>query len=427
MMTQSVSDSRLGDTMPLLKELEALMATRCDPFDNDIGELPMLVFFLCERHTHYVDIAWSSEELQFMPQLSAALLGTIGCSSEWIKDSTRVKAAELLTTIVASFPAHRVTNRMSQAFKRDAVSSALRTMRNLVPFDGREGRVLVVRFLSALSSFGLNRCLTAELVPQHLIWAVGVNILPEMRCACQCCEFRRRLIKLARERDECGVPGTADAMRTVCDSIRDAGLADIISNVLQFEARDRDLAHEVETGLGHKVEMGRDVGTRVGQESATTLGGAGLREEQRDVPQDRTELRVTPNCPDTAGHSPSQATCGPKKVATVAHSQPFAGADALALVPLSTEKKPDGKADQSNLPPRDFFNPLAFGDAWKAHWAISGNRDAEAADDVYLHVAWAAMLTSWAFERGCSVSVLRAADLAAHLQRIFEADSARDQ
>eukprot|EP00921_Rhytidocystis_pertsovi_P010308 GHVQ01016593.1.p1 GENE.GHVQ01016593.1~~GHVQ01016593.1.p1 ORF type:complete len:353 (+),score=71.23 GHVQ01016593.1:642-1700(+) len=56
----------LGDVGGVIQELSGMLCKEMNPFDDDLGYLPLLVYFLSERHKYYVDINWMPGELRFM-------------------------------------------------------------------------------------------------------------------------------------------------------------------------------------------------------------------------------------------------------------------------------------------------------------------------------------------------------------------------
>ena len=52
------------------------------------------------------------------------------------------------------------------------------------------------------------------------------------RCPCNTCEFQRRLLKLARNRDELGVQASTEAKRQICYALVRAGVVDFLTQVL---------------------------------------------------------------------------------------------------------------------------------------------------------------------------------------------------
>lgn len=73
--------------------------------DDDLGSLPLLTYFLCERHTHYVDVMWNSEDLTFMAEF---LLGHISILfNSNIPEKDRIVAVNNLYGALLSYPPHR--------------------------------------------------------------------------------------------------------------------------------------------------------------------------------------------------------------------------------------------------------------------------------------------------------------------------------
>lgn len=76
--------------------------------DNDLGTMPMLSYFLCERHTHYVDIEWNAEELQLTQLFLDAFIARIA-SEQNANDplAYRLSAINVLSNVLVSYPPHR--------------------------------------------------------------------------------------------------------------------------------------------------------------------------------------------------------------------------------------------------------------------------------------------------------------------------------
>lgn len=71
---QAGEEMSSAHTEQLLSVYQVLQLIELDPFDDDMGLVSLLNYFLSERHSYYVDIHWRDSELSHMQIFLSALL-----------------------------------------------------------------------------------------------------------------------------------------------------------------------------------------------------------------------------------------------------------------------------------------------------------------------------------------------------------------
>eukprot|EP00922_Rhytidocystis_sp_ex-Travisia-forbesii_P048381 GHVS01072054.1.p1 GENE.GHVS01072054.1~~GHVS01072054.1.p1 ORF type:complete len:802 (+),score=121.31 GHVS01072054.1:1402-3807(+) len=226
----------LGDVMGILQEFSSLLCKEFNPFDDDIGYIPLLVYFLSERHKYYVDINWMPHELTFMKiwiEAHLALLST-PTSSASLPLNTRLAAVNTLYVSLLTFPPHRVVSQMAECFHTEGCNALVEALKGLPSMmETAKGRRRLSQLLSAVTFFGLGLQVSWELTHSQLLWATSVNLAKQLRCPCSKCEMHRRLQKVARNRDEFGVIKAQQAKQGICIGFVEGGGVDLLLVVLQ--------------------------------------------------------------------------------------------------------------------------------------------------------------------------------------------------
>eukprot|EP00922_Rhytidocystis_sp_ex-Travisia-forbesii_P048385 GHVS01072058.1.p1 GENE.GHVS01072058.1~~GHVS01072058.1.p1 ORF type:complete len:808 (+),score=148.53 GHVS01072058.1:1402-3825(+) len=231
----------LGDAMGILQEFSSLLCKEFNPFDDDIGYIPLLVYFLSERHKYYVDINWMPHELTFMKiwiEAHLALLST-PTSSASLPQNTRLAAVNTLYVSLLTFPPHRVVSQMAECFHTEGCNALVEAVRGLPALmETAKGRRRLSQLLAAVTFFGLGLQVSWELTHSQLLWATSVNLAKQLRCPCSKCEMHRRLQKVARNRDEFGVIKAQQAKQGICIGFVEGGGLQLLLDVLKRITRE---------------------------------------------------------------------------------------------------------------------------------------------------------------------------------------------
>ncbi|KAL8432438.1 hypothetical protein Efla_000215 [Eimeria flavescens] len=252
----------------ILRVYDVYLLIEVDPFDDDMGLVSLLNFFLSERHAYYIDIHWRENELSHMQLFVSALLrllafqsaekGVLCLSSQSTSNSQeasprqkpescmhlKLEAARLLRSALWTFPPHRVVSRMALAFSRVRCAELLRGCSSMLADSSSSSLADVdllavqVEVVAAVAFFGVGPAIIRQAVPAALAWScssfvesggqICLHHAHPFRCPCSSCEFQRRLLKLLRNRDELGVQTSAEAKRQICFSLVRAGVTDFL-------------------------------------------------------------------------------------------------------------------------------------------------------------------------------------------------------
>lgn len=231
---QRSTNPAFGDVSPLLRFFTVLMAREVDPYDNDLGVMPMLTYFLCERHTHYVDIEWNAEELTLMQTFLESLISFVSSSKQAaVTETDRVTAMNLIHSVLLSYPPHRVVTSAASVFNMERCALFFRSIEDLdLLWRTPTGRYRIAQLVFSIACFGIGPFIASDLPLSQLVLTLNSALLPELRCPCSRCEFFRRLQRAVRERDEFGVSKAADAKKNICLVLVQSGIVELLEKLL---------------------------------------------------------------------------------------------------------------------------------------------------------------------------------------------------
>ncbi|KAL8274091.1 hypothetical protein Esti_001933 [Eimeria stiedai] len=259
-----------------------------DPFDDDMGLVSLLNFFLSERHSYYIDIHWRENELSHMQAFISSLLklasfraglpegfscvSTQSTASESSLPDTpthkaidsalhlSTEAARLLHVCLWTFPPHRVVSRMALSFSRVRCAELLRSF-SCSSIDSESGSLseakllqLKVETVAAIAFFGVGPSLTRKAARAALAWSCSSFACRDERCPCSSCEFQRRLLKLLRCRDELGVQASTEAKRQICFALVRANVTDFLDQALRATITAETGSAEIQQVVGNILE-----------------------------------------------------------------------------------------------------------------------------------------------------------------------------
>ncbi|KAL8430323.1 hypothetical protein ACSSS7_005991 [Eimeria intestinalis] len=280
----------------ILRVYEVYQLIEVDPFDDDMGLVSLLNFFLSERHSYYVDIHWRENELSYMQEFISSFLKLVSFRANQVEPFSGVstqstasessltdapnhnktiestshlsaEAARLLHACLWTFPPHRVVSRMALSFSRVKCAELLRAfsffsignenvsllevkllqektwefkgiLLQVYPFKNSRDAQLMhllqqVETVAAIAFFGVGPALTRKAVRAALSWSCSSFACRDERCPCSSCEFHRRLLKLLRCRDELGVQSSTEAKRQICFSLVRANVTGFLDQALR--------------------------------------------------------------------------------------------------------------------------------------------------------------------------------------------------
>jgi len=177
-----------------------------DTFDDELNELPLLVFFLCERDRFGSDILWQHNQMLLMPLFLSSLEIFI---KEWysLPSDFFNTLLNICSIVLSWYPTPRITVK-TQELCYHARSSLIR----VIPTLSEENYVSALNLLENLSVFSLPsihyRDSPITLSVHYLLILSGVeklqsgadnNAITFHRCPCTCCEWRRNLHKIVAD------------------------------------------------------------------------------------------------------------------------------------------------------------------------------------------------------------------------------------
>jgi hypothetical protein len=147
----------IGSITGVLRFFSILLVQQVDPYDENLGVLPMLTYFLCERHTHSVDIEWNQHELTLMMQFLDSLIQIITAKTDaHIQQSDKLTCLHLMSNVLKSYPPHRVVNSAIYVFSVERCKKFFTSLEEFSElWNNPRHTLLVGEILFSICSFGL--------------------------------------------------------------------------------------------------------------------------------------------------------------------------------------------------------------------------------------------------------------------------------
>ncbi|XP_053992728.1 uncharacterized protein LOC128883897 [Hylaeus volcanicus] len=230
----------IGSISGILRFFSILLVQQVDPYDENLGVLPMLTYFLCERHTHSVDIEWNHHELTLMMQFLDSILQIVTAKANAnVEQSDILTCLHLMSSALKSYPPHRVVNSAIFVFSVERCKKFFTALEEFTElWKNPKHTLLLGEILFSICSFGLGPSISADLPISVLMLNIQSCLLPQLRCPCTQCEFLRRIQRAARERDELGVTKAAESRKQLCFALIQADIMRLLMKLLSTMGTD---------------------------------------------------------------------------------------------------------------------------------------------------------------------------------------------
>ncbi|OII76010.1 hypothetical protein cand_007560 [Cryptosporidium andersoni] len=236
LMSKGTEDEQdLGSLNLIIEQFSLLSSLQIQSYDEEIGEISMLIYFLTERHRYYIDIHWKSHELTYMGLFLKShftyLISIIEDKSKNFSESPSLLLITLknIDITIRGFPPHRITPSTLEvlidqstwdtlSFSVNHVISSIFEISAKI-LDIKEGNYEVLkvyiqclnvlyRIISFIPIIGTSPALQYHIVPS--VYHIGIQrlLLSQYagsvitRCACSNCEKYRKIQKLCRTKED---------------------------------------------------------------------------------------------------------------------------------------------------------------------------------------------------------------------------------
>ncbi|KAJ1610773.1 hypothetical protein OIY81_1949 [Cryptosporidium canis] len=251
----------------IVEQFSLLSSFTLQSFDEDIGEISMLIFFLTERHRYYVDVNWKSNELKYM---GIFLQSHFQFLYSAIKSLNNLEKSEgisiLLLTLknievaIRSFPAHRIVPNMVKVLTENStweiisqlsetiISNTLElvfeqkekskndNVNILMQF--RECTLMLIQILTYFPTIGTSAGINRHIIPSfqqiglQKLFLTQSNSMVSIRCSCRYCENCRKIQKICTKREELIIKESIPLLQELVEVFMRNNALDMLSNLI---------------------------------------------------------------------------------------------------------------------------------------------------------------------------------------------------
>ncbi|KAJ1613350.1 hypothetical protein OJ253_198 [Cryptosporidium canis] len=251
----------------IVEQFSLLSSFTLQSFDEDIGEISMLIFFLTERHRYYVDVNWKSNELKYM---GIFLHSHFQFLYSAIKSLNNLEKSEgisiLLLTLknievaIRGFPAHRIVPNMVKVLTENStweiisqlsetiISNTLElvfekkekskneNVNILMQF--RECTLMLIQILTYFPTIGTSAGINRHIIPSfqqiglQKLFLTQSNSMVSIRCSCRYCENCRKIQKICTKREELIIKESIPLLQELVEVFMRNNALDMLSNLI---------------------------------------------------------------------------------------------------------------------------------------------------------------------------------------------------
>ncbi|KAF7458396.1 Armadillo-type fold containing protein [Cryptosporidium felis] len=251
----------------IIEQFSLLSSFTLQSFDEEIGEISLLIFFLAERHRYYVDVNWKSRELRYMGIFLHSHFQFLYSAIKFYSDFERDEGPSLLLltlknieVAIRGFPAHRIVPNMAKVLTENLTWELIELVSEMIISNTIEliselkGKTLtnhtrvlsqfrecaqtliqIITYLPTIgTSSGINKLISPSLTQiglQKLLLTQNNGIVGN-RCSCKYCENCRKIQKVCTQRDELIIKETAPFLRELIEVFIRNNALDILSNLI---------------------------------------------------------------------------------------------------------------------------------------------------------------------------------------------------
>ncbi|OII72507.1 uncharacterized protein cubi_00502 [Cryptosporidium ubiquitum] len=251
----------------IIEQLSLLSSFTLQSFDEEIGEISMLIFFLTERHRYYVDVNWKSNELKYM---GIFLQSHFRFLYSAIKSFNKFEKTEgpsiLLLTLknievaIRGFPAHRIVPNMVKALTENStweiiafvaeiiISNTLELLleqkeksennNTNILMQFRECALVLVQIITYFPTIGTSPGINKHIIPSLIqigfqkLFLTQSNNMVSIRCSCRYCENCRKIQKICTKREELIIKESVPLLKELIDVFMKNNALDMLSNLI---------------------------------------------------------------------------------------------------------------------------------------------------------------------------------------------------
>ncbi|KAL3129379.1 hypothetical protein CHM_2g1230 [Cryptosporidium hominis] len=251
----------------IVEQLSLLSSFTLQSFDEEIGEISMLIFFLTERHRYYVDVNWKSNELKYM---GIFLQSHFRFLYSAIKSFNKFEKSEGLSILLLTLknievairgcPAHRIVPNMVKALIEHStweiislvaetiISNTLELVfeqkentendNTKILMQFRECTFVLIQIISYLPTIGTSPGINRHIIPSLIqiglqkLFLTQSNSTVSIRCSCRYCENCRKIQKICTKREELIIKESAPLLQELIEVFIQNNALDLLSKLI---------------------------------------------------------------------------------------------------------------------------------------------------------------------------------------------------
>ncbi|KAK6588410.1 hypothetical protein RS030_4679 [Cryptosporidium xiaoi] len=266
-MNSGVNNSLIDQEMEvprlIIEQFSLLSTFTVQSFDEEIGEISLLVYFLTERHRYYVDVNWKSYELEYVSAFLQSHFRFLYCAIKSFNKYQNNEGPSLLLmtlknieVVIRSFPGHRVVPNMVKVLADNSTWGTINLLSEMIDsniieiiseekrdndsqiIQFRECAIVLIQIIAHLPIIGANTGLNKYLIPSLTQIGLQKLLLSQnsgdvyIRCSCKYCENCRKIQKICIKKDEFTIQETIPLFKSLFESFMKNDALGIIINLL---------------------------------------------------------------------------------------------------------------------------------------------------------------------------------------------------
>lgn len=251
----------------IVEQFSLLSSFTLQSFDEEIGEISMLIFFLTERHRYYVDVNWKSNELKYMGVFLRShfsfLYSAIKSFNTFEKSdgpSILLLTLKNIEVAIRGFPAHRIVPNMVKALTENStweiishvaefiISNTLELVLEQkekskpdnanVLMQFRECTLVLIQIITYLPTIGTSPGINKHIMPSMIqiglqrLFLTQSNGMVSIRCSCKYCENCRKVQKICTKREEFIIKESIPLLQELIEVFMRNNALDMLSNLI---------------------------------------------------------------------------------------------------------------------------------------------------------------------------------------------------
>ncbi|KAH8740105.1 hypothetical protein FG386_001766 [Cryptosporidium ryanae] len=266
-----LNDQEMEIPRLIIEQFSLISTFTIQSFDEEIGEISLLVYFLTERHRYYVDVNWKSHELEYISTFLQSHFKFLYCAiNSFNKYQSNEGPSLLLMTlknievVIRSCPGHRVVPNMIKVLADSSTWGIMTLLSEMITSNivdivsekkddsssqitqFRECAIVLIQIIAHIPIIGVNKGLNKYLIPSLTQIGLQKLLLSQnngdvyIRCSCKYCENCRKIQKICTKKDELIIQETIPLFQTLFESFMKNEALNIIINLISSLQKTED-------------------------------------------------------------------------------------------------------------------------------------------------------------------------------------------